>query len=87
MLASETQEFEKQDILDRRKADRRTDRRTDGQTDSPCVLQNFVPFGATALLPVNLNYTLLKQGTGTADHLLPLGCYFLVHQAQASQAP
>ena len=26
--------------------------------------------------PLNLSHTLLKQGTGTADHLLPLGCYF-----------
>ena len=52
--------------------------RTDGRTDSPCVLQDFVPFGAAALLPLNLNHTLLKQGTGTADHLLPLGCYFYV---------
>ena len=51
------------------------DGRTDGRTDSPCVLQDFIPFGAAALLPLNLNHTLLKQGTGTADHLLPLGCY------------
>ena len=47
----------------------------DGRTDSPCVLQDFVPFGAAALLPLNLNHILLKQGTGTAVHLLPLGCY------------
>ena len=53
----------------------RQDGRTDGRTDSPCVLQDFVPFGAAALLPLDLNCTLLKQGTGTADHLLPLGCY------------
>ena len=49
-----------------------TDKRTEVRTDSPCVLQDFVPFGAAALLPLNLNHTLLKQGTGTADHLLPL---------------
>ena len=49
---------------------------TDRWTDFPCVLQDFVPFGAAALLPLNLNYLLLKQGTGTADHLLPLGCYY-----------
>ena len=54
---------------------RQTIGRTDGRTDSPCVLQDFVPFGAAALLPLNLNHFLLKQGTGTADHLLPLGCY------------
>ena len=58
------------------RTDGRTYGRTYGRTDSPCVLQDFVPFGAAALLPLNLNHTLLKQGTGTADHLLPLGCYF-----------
>ena len=57
------------------RTDVRTDGRTDGRTDSPCVLQDFVPFGAAALLPFSLNHTLLKQGTGTADHLLSLGCY------------
>ena len=35
--------------------DVRTDGWTDGRTDSPCVLQDFVPFGAAALLPLNLN--------------------------------
>ena len=35
----------------------------------------FWPFGAGAL-PLDLNLQLLKQGAGTADHLLPLGCYF-----------
>ena len=29
------------------------------------MVQDFVPFGAAALLPLNLNHTLLKQGTGT----------------------
>ena len=29
----------------------RTDVRTDGRTDSPCVLQDFVPFGAAAQKP------------------------------------
>ena len=62
--------------------DGQTDGWTDGRTDSPCVLQDFVPFGAAALLPLNLNHTLLKQGTGTADHLLPLGCYLGLHHAQ-----
>ena len=51
------------------------DRWMDGWADFPCVLQDFIPFGAAALLPFNINQTLLKQGTGTADHLLPLGCY------------
>ena len=46
------------------------------RTGSPCVLQDFVSFGAAALLPLNLNHTLHKQGTGTTDHLLPLGCFY-----------
>ena len=50
----------------------------DGWADFPCVLQDFVPFGAAALLPFNINQTLLKQGKGAADHLLPLGCYFFL---------
>ena len=58
----------------------------DGRTDSPCVLQDFVPFGAAALLPLNLHHFLLKQGTGTADHLLPLGCYFLLISCIQSMA-
>ena len=45
------------------RTDGRMDGRTDRRTDSPCVLQDFVPFGAAALLPLNLNHTLLKQGT------------------------
>ena len=53
----------------------RMDWQMDGQTDSPCVLQDFVLFGAAAQPLLNLNHTLLKQGTGTADHLPPLGCY------------
>ena len=31
--------------------DGRTDGQTNGQTDSPCVLQDFVPFGAAAQKP------------------------------------
>ena len=57
-----------------RRTDRQTDRQTDGQsdgwTDFPCVLQDFVSFRAAALLKSHcLNHTLLKQGTGTNDHL------------------
>ena len=48
---------------------------TEGQTDFPCVLKDFVPFGALALLPLNFIQTPLKHGIGTADHLLPLGCH------------
>ena len=53
------------------------DVRTDRRTDSPYVLKDFVPFGAAALLPLTLNHLLLKQGTSTAEHLLPLGCYYV----------
>ena len=52
------------------------DGRTDGRTNFPCVLQDFVPFGAAALLLLNLIDTLLKQGMDTADHLLPLGFFY-----------
>ena len=48
--------------------DERMDGQMDRRTDSPRFLQDFVPFGAAALLPLNLSHTLLKQGTGTADH-------------------
>ena len=44
---------------------------TDGRTNTgmkvPCILQDFVPFGTAALLPLNLNHILLKQGTGNTD--------------------
>ena len=43
--------------------DRRTDERTDEQK-SPCVLQDFVPFGAAALLPLIPIYNHSKQGNG-----------------------
>ena len=48
---------------------------TEGQTDSPCDLQDFVHFGALALLTLNFIHIPLKQGIGTADHLLSLGCH------------
>ena len=35
----------------------------DGWMDSPCVL----PFGAAAMLPLNITKQTLKQGMGTAD--------------------
>ena len=45
--------------------------RTDGWTDernderkSPCVLQDFVPFGAAALLPLTPIHNHSKQGNG-----------------------
>ena len=40
----------------------RTDGRTDGQI--PRVLQDFVPFGAAALLPLYLNHTTTQAGHG-----------------------
>ena len=46
---------------------RQKDGRTDGQTDSPCVLQDFVPFGAAALDPFDLNHIVLMQGMVTAE--------------------
>ena len=39
----------------------------DGQTNerkSPCVLQDIVPFGAAALLPITYNHQHTKQGNG-----------------------
>ena len=47
--------------------DGRTDGRTDRQTNerkSPCVLQDFVPFGAAALLPLTPIHNHAKQGNG-----------------------
>ena len=44
-----------------------TDGWTDGRTDeqkSPCVLQDFVPFGAAALLPLTPIYNHAEQGNG-----------------------
>ena len=44
-----------------------TNKRTDGRTDerkSPCVLQDFVPFGAAALLPLTPIHNHAKQGNG-----------------------
>ena len=41
--------------------------RMDGRTDeqkSPCVLQDFVPFGAAALLPLTTIHNHAKQGNG-----------------------
>ena len=56
---------------------RRTDRWTDKQK-SPCVLKDFVPFGAAALYPLTsvhiVNFTIIQsREMGIADHILPLG--------------
>ena len=37
------------------------------------VLQDFVPYGATSLLPLKFTLKMLKQGESIADHILPLG--------------
>ena len=45
----------------------RTNGRTNGRTNerkSPCVLQDFVPFGAAALLPLTQIHDNAKQGNG-----------------------
>ena len=45
--------------------DGKTDGRTDERTNRvPCVLQDFVPFGAAALLPLTPIYNRAKQGNG-----------------------
>ena len=53
------------------------DRRTEGQI-SP-VFYRTCPLRGRCPAPPQLNsQTLLKQGTGTAYHLLPLGCHYLL---------
>ena len=45
----------------------RTNERMNARTDeqkSPCVLQDFVPFGAAALLPLTQIHNHAKQGNG-----------------------
>ena len=52
----------------------------DGRTDkqkSPCVLQDIVPFGAAALLPLTPFHNHASRATGIADHILQLGDLFL----------
>ena len=62
--------------LNSAQTDRQMDERTDEQK-SPYVLQDFVPFGAAALLP--LQFTIMQSWvTGMADHILPLGDLFKV---------
>ena len=50
------------------RADFRPEReRTDAHRNkrkSPCVLQDIVPFGAAALLPITYNHKHTKQGNG-----------------------
>ena len=51
------------------------DGRMDGQI--PLCSTGLRPLRGRCPAPPQLNQTLLKQGTGTADHLLPLGCYYV----------
>ena len=48
------------------------DQQTNGRTDFPCILQDIVPFGSTALPTSELSHSVDGQGKGTANHLLPL---------------
>ena len=48
-----------------------TDKWTDGQAEFLPILQDFVPIGPAALLHIHVNYQILKQGKGTADHMMP----------------
>ena len=61
-----------------------TDGRMDGRTENLPILQDFVPYRgrcpATAQLqPKNC----VKQGKGTADHMMPLGDWFFLPLLQS----
>ena len=51
------------------------DRQTDGLEISP-FYRNSSPIGAAALPPPMKTKEKVKQGKGTADHLMPLGYLF-----------
>ena len=55
--------------------DRRTDERTDRQKIFP-FYRTSSPIGAAALPSPMKTKEKVKQGKGTADHLMPLGCLF-----------
>ena len=46
------------------------DKRMDKQNFSP-FYRTSTPIGAAALLNIHINYQILKQGKGTADHMMP----------------
>ena len=48
---------------------------TNGRNFSP-FYKTSSPIGAAALLPIHVNYQILEQGKGTADHMMPLGDWF-----------
>ena len=55
--------------------DKHTDEWNEEQK-SPCVLQDFVPFGPLPCF-LSLQFTImLSRATGIADHILPLGDLF-----------
>ena len=56
--------------------DKRTDGRTDGRNFSP-FYRTSSPIGATALLAIHINYQILKQGKGIADHMMPRATGFM----------
>ena len=57
--------------------DRRTDGWTDGQKISP-FYRTSSPIGAAALPPPKKTKEKVEQGKGTADHLMPLGYFFIL---------
>merc|ERR1711895_315254 len=60
--------------------DGRTGGQTDGRTENLPILQDFVPYQgrcpATAQFKPK-NY--IKRGKGTADHMMPLGNWFVIY--------
>ena len=53
------------------------DEHTKGQKISP-FYRTSSPIGAAALLYIQVNYQILKQGKGTADLMMPLGDWFFI---------
>ena len=60
----------------------------DGQTDGQTNEQKISPFyrtsspiGAAAPLQPNFNLKTIKRGKGTADHMMPLGAWFILGEA------
>ena len=58
------------------------DGRTDGRTENLPILQDFVPYRGRcpASIKITKKKTIrkkVKQGKGTADHLMPRGDWFL----------
>ena len=65
--------------------DGRTDGWTDGRTDSPCVLQDFVPFGATALKrPMLKSFGLYMKILSNVEMQLQVSFTILEHSSTHS---